>query len=218
DLRNATHWDRGRCELVRLLVGNLHVPRHRLDQPGPALGAHRPWIDRNEADAVLAVLSGKRQRQGLVRRVGCPRADLPVRRLHAVISDQVHDTPAALLHHDGQYVAQAAHVSHELELEALLPIVFRQMFDDAACCLTDNIDHDVDAPERLVNLLNGDTGVLIFAEIGCNGDDLASRLLGDFTRRRVERLLAPRADRNIDAFFRQSQRDPLAYAFPAPSD
>ena len=46
DLGDAPHRDRGGRELVGLLVGELHVARHRLDQAGPALGAHRPGVDR----------------------------------------------------------------------------------------------------------------------------------------------------------------------------
>src|SRR5262249_30170064 len=45
-----------RREPVRLLEAEIHVARHRLDQAGPALGAHRAGIDAHEADIVLAVL------------------------------------------------------------------------------------------------------------------------------------------------------------------
>src|SRR5262245_14786217 len=60
DLGDAPHRDRRRRELVGFLVGQLHVARHRLDQAGPALGAHRARIDRAEADIVLAVLDSER--------------------------------------------------------------------------------------------------------------------------------------------------------------
>jgi len=76
--------------------GNLHIPRHRLDQPASALGPHGSRVDRDEADPALAVLSSQGDRQVLTGRIGCPRADLPIRGFHAVVADQVHD-PAATL-------------------------------------------------------------------------------------------------------------------------
>ena len=42
DLGNAAKRDRGWRQLVSLLIGNLHVARHRLDETSPALGAHGP--------------------------------------------------------------------------------------------------------------------------------------------------------------------------------
>src|SRR5581483_10637205 len=173
-LRNAAHGDRGRRKLVGFLVGDLHVARHGLDQPGPALGPYRPGIDRHEADAVLAVLPGKRQREVLPRGIRCSRTDFPVGGFYTVIADQIHDAAAALFHHDRQHIAQAAYVAHELELETLLPVVLAQVLDDAAGCGAGIVDHDVDAPERLVALLDEVPGIGIFAQIGRNGDDLAS--------------------------------------------
>src|SRR5208282_2869926 len=103
-----------------------------LDQPRPAFGAYRAGIDRDEADAVLAVLPGEREREVLSRRVGGARTYFPIGRLDAVIADQVDDAATALLDHDRQHVAQAAHIAHEFELKALFPIVLGQMLDDAA--------------------------------------------------------------------------------------
>jgi len=44
DLRNAAQRDRTRVELVASPL-KLHIPGHGLDEPGPALGAHRGRID-----------------------------------------------------------------------------------------------------------------------------------------------------------------------------
>src|ERR1700677_407861 len=51
---DATQRDAGRGELVSLLERKLHVAGHRVHQAGPAFGAHRAGIDRDEADVVLA--------------------------------------------------------------------------------------------------------------------------------------------------------------------
>ena len=167
---------------------------------------------------VLAVLAGERQRQVLARGVGGARADFPVGRLHAVIADQVHDAAAALLDHDRQHVTQAAHVAHELELQALLPVVLGQMLDHAAGRGAGIVDHDVDAAERLVGLLDEVLGVVVLAQIGGDRHDLAAGRLGDLLRGGFERLLAPRADRDVDAFLGERERDALADAFAAAGD
>ena len=158
--------DRRRRELVGLLVRQLHVARHRLHQAGPALGPHRPGIDRAEADVVLAVLAGERLGQVLAGGVGGARRDLPIGRLDAVVADQVDDAAAALLDHDRQHVAQAAHIAHELELQRLRPVLLGEMLDHAARRGAGIVDHDVDAAERLVALLDEVLGVGVLGEIG----------------------------------------------------
>src|SRR6185437_11983822 len=183
-----------------------------------ALGAHRPRIDRDETDIVAAILPGERQREVLPRGIGGARADFPVRRLDAVIADQVHDAAAALFDHDGERVAQAAHVAHEFELQAFVPVVFGQMLDHAAGGGTCIIDHDVDAAERLGALLDEILGVGVFAQIGGDGDDLAAGLFGDLLGGGFEWLLAARTDGDIDAFARQRQRNTFADAFAAAGD
>src|SRR4029079_17611581 len=161
---------------------------------------------------VLAILAGERKREVLTGGIGGARANFPIRGFHAVIADQIDHAPAALLDHDRQHVTQAAHVAHELELKTLLPVVFGQMFDDAASCRASIVDHDVDATERLATLLDEILRVRVLAQVRRYRHDLASRFLGNFIRRRFERFLPPGADRNIDAFARQRASYALAYA------
>ena len=176
---------------------------------------YRAGVDRAEADIVLAVLAGERQREVLPGGVGGPRADFPIRRFHAIVADQVHHPPAALLDHDRQRVAQTPDVAHEFELQALLPIVFGQVLDDAAGRRAGIVDHDVDAAERLVTLLDEILGVGVLAQVGGNGNDLAIGNARDVLGGGLERLLATCADGDVDAFLRQRQRDALADAFAA---
>ena len=89
------------------------------------------------------------------------------------------------------------------------------MLDHAAGRGARIVDHDVDAAERLVALLDEALGVGVLGEIGDDRDDLAVGRLGDLGRRLLERLLAARADRDIDAFLRQHERDALADALAA---
>src|SRR5215471_19545179 len=77
DLGDAPHRNGGGRKLIGVLVGELHVARHRLDEAGPALGADRAGVDRAEADMVLAVLAGERKREVLPRSIGSTRRDLP---------------------------------------------------------------------------------------------------------------------------------------------
>src|SRR4029078_3407710 len=72
--------------------------------------------------------------------------------------------------------------------------------------------------ERLVALLDEIPSVLVLSQVGGDGNNLAPGCLGDFAGRGFKRLLAPRANRDVDAFFRQGQRDPLTDAFAAASD
>src|SRR5215208_6023699 len=209
-LGDAAERDRGGRKLVRLLVGKVHVARHGSNEAGPALGAHRPGIDGDEADVVLAVLAGERFRQLLAGRVGGARHDLPIGRLDAIVADQVHDSAAALLDHDGQHVAQAAHIAHELELQALLPVGFREVLEHAARRRAGIVDHDVHAAERLVPLLDEVLGIGVFGEIGRDGDDLAVSFPGDLGGGGFEHVLAPGADRDIYPLFRQRAGDAFA--------
>jgi hypothetical protein len=95
----------------------FHVAGHRINEARPALGTDRPGIDRDKANIVLAVLRRERKCEVLSCRIGRTRCDLPVRRFDAVIADQVDDAAVPLLLHDRQYVFQAAHITHEFELQ-----------------------------------------------------------------------------------------------------
>ena len=89
------------------------------------------------------------------------------------------------------------------------------MLDHAAGGRACIVDHDVDAAERLVGGVDKVLGVGIFPQIGGNRDDLAAGFLRYLFRRGLERLLAARADRDIDAFLGQQKRIALADAFAA---
>src|SRR5450756_2372331 len=97
--------------------------------------------------------------------LAAPRADFPIGRLHAVIADQVHHAAAALADHDRQHVAQTTHIAHEFKLQPLLPIVLGQMLDHASGRRAGIVDHDIDAAERLVGLLDEVPGVGILPQI-----------------------------------------------------
>src|SRR5262245_9951550 len=92
------------------------------------------------------------------------------------------------------------------------------MLDDAAGRRTGIVDHDVDPAERLMALLDEVFRVLVLTQVGGDRDNFATGRLGDFAGSRVQRLLAPCANSDIDAFLRQSQRNPLPDAFAAASD
>src|SRR5439155_8866466 len=96
-----------------LFEAQIHVARHGLNEPAPALRAHWAGIDAGKADVVLAILAGERQRQILSRRIGGARRDLPVGYLDAVVADDVDDAPLLLLLHDRQNVLHAAYIAHE---------------------------------------------------------------------------------------------------------
>src|SRR5262245_58741031 len=80
------------------------------------------------------------------------------------------------------------------------------------------VDHDVDAAERPVGLRHEILGIGVFAEIGGDRQDPAVGLPRDLGRRLLERLLAPRADGNVDAFLRQRAGDAFADARAAARD
>ena len=215
DLGDPPERNGRRRQRVGFLVGDLHIARHGLDQASPALGAHRSRIDGDKADAALAILAGERDREILAGGVGRARADFPVGRLHAVIADQIDDAAAALLDHDRQRVSQAAHVAHELELQALFPVVLGQMLDHAAGRGAGIVDHNVDPAERLVTLLDEGPGVGILSQVGGDRHDLAAGGLRYLLGGGFQRLLAARADGDVDPFLGQCQSDALADAFAA---
>ena len=89
------------------------------------------------------------------------------------------------------------------------------MLDHAAGGRAGVVDHDVDAAERLVALLDEVLGIGVLAQIGGDGDDLAAGRLRDLLGGGFERLLAARADGDVDALLRQRQGDAFADAFAA---
>src|SRR5262249_51236812 len=144
--------------------------------------------------------------------------DLPVRRLNPIVADQIDHATAALLDHDRQHVAQAAHIAHELELQRLLPVGLGQVLDHAAARRARVVDHDVDSTERLVPLLDEVPGIGVLGEVGRDGNDLALGLGSDLGRGLLERLLAACADGDIHAFFRERESNAFADPFAAAGD
>src|SRR5205085_3631483 len=218
DLGDATERNRARRELVRLLERELHVARHRSYEARPTLGAHRPRVYRAHADAVLAILRRERLGQVLAGGVASTGHDLPVGLLHAVVADQVDDAAAALLLHDRQHVLQAAHIAHELELQALLPVLLRQRLDHAAGRRAGVVHENVDAPELPVGALDEVLRLGFLREVGRDGEHLAAARAPELVRRFIEHVLAARADRDIAAFAHEGERDALADAFAAAGD
>src|SRR5438105_569403 len=151
-------------------------------------------------------------------------ASLPPRLVHerlllaAVDADQVHHAAAALLAHDGQRVLEAAYVAHEFQLQALLPRFLIECLDDTAGRRAGVVHQDIDAPEMLVRALDEVARIGFLGEVRRDREHLAAALLANLFRRRVERLLAPRAHRDVAAFARQSARDALADSFAAAGD
>src|SRR5689334_24180310 len=102
---------------ISLLARDFHVASHRIDEAGPALGAHRPGIDRHKADIVLAVLRSQRKRQVLPGSIGGAGSNLPIGWFDPIIANQVDNAAAALLLHNRQYMLQATYITHEFELQ-----------------------------------------------------------------------------------------------------
>ena len=73
-------------------------------------------------------------------------------------------------------------------------------------------------PSALCGLFDEVLGVAVFAQVAGDRNDLAAGFLGDFLGRGFERLHAPRADRDVDAFLGERERDALADAFTAAGD
>jgi len=66
------------------------------------------------------------------------------------------------------------------------------------------------APERIVRFLDKSLGIRRLGQISRYEEDLAVCLARRLTRRCLERLLATRSDRDIDALARQGKGDRLA--------
>src|SRR5262252_4510825 len=69
------------------------------------------------------------------------------------------------------------------------------------------VDQNIDAPKRGVRLLDKSLSIGRLGQIGRYGDDFAVCLARNLRRRCLERLLAPRADRDIDALASQGKGD-----------
>ena len=67
----------------------------------------------------------------------------------AVIANEIHDSSGPLFAHDWQRVAHAPNGSHELELQCLGPILFGEMFDDAAWSRAGIVHQNVDPTQLL---------------------------------------------------------------------
>ena len=92
------------------------------------------------------------------------------------------------------------------------------MLDHAAGRGAGVVDHDVDAAERLVRLLDEVLGVGVLAQVGRDGDDLAVGRARDLGGGGFQHVLAARADRDIDALLGEREGDALADALAAAGD
>ena len=215
---DAAERDGARGEPVGLLVGDLHVARHRAHQPVPAFGPHRSRVDRADGDVLAPVLGGDRHGEVLAGGIGGAGRDLPVGVLDAVIADQVDDAPAALAAHMRHGVAGAAHIAHEFELQRGLPIRLRQAFEDAAGGGAGVVDQDVEPAEMRDRAVDERLGVLRLGQIGGDRQGFLAGALLDRGRGVVEPLLVARADRHLAALARQGLGDRPADADAAPRD
>jgi len=81
--------------------------------------------------------------------------------------------PAPLLLHDRQYVLQAAHITHEFELQRLRPMLFAQELEYSTGRRSGVVDQDIDAPKRGVSILDKGLGIGRLGKISRYGDDFA---------------------------------------------
>src|SRR5690606_10128425 len=133
-LGDAAQGDAGGREGVGFFRGHAHVPGEGLAEAGPAVGVDGAGVDGVDADPAAPVLVGQGQGQVDVGRVGGGGGDLPIGGLDAVVADHVDDGAAALLQHVGQRGVAGPHVTHELQLEGLVPVAGLQVEDAAARC------------------------------------------------------------------------------------
>ena len=112
----------------------------------------------------------------------------------------------------------APDVTHELELERLLPILFRQVQDLAARRGARVVDEDVDPAEAGGRLVHDSLDVVGAREVPRHREHLRPRHLGELLGRRLERRLAACADRQPDPFLGEPARDRLADTLAAPGD
>ena len=154
----------------------------------------------------------------MARSVARARHDLPVGVFHAVVADEIHDAAAALLPHERQHVLQAAHVAHELELQALLPRLLAQRLEHAAGRGARVVDEDVDAAELALRAVHELPGIGLARQVRRDGEHLAAARALDLLRGLLQRLVAPRADRHVAALARECRRDALADAFAPAGD
>src|SRR6516162_1436710 len=71
------------------------------------------------------------------------------------------------------------------------------------------VHQNIDAPERCVRFLDKSLGIGRLGQVSRYGDDFAVCLALDLRRRCLERLLATRADRDIDTLASQGKGDRL---------
>src|SRR5690606_33571321 len=125
-------------------------------------------------DPAAPVLVGQGQGQVDVGRVGGGGGDLPIGGLDAVVADHVDDGAAALLQHVGQRGVAGPHVTHELQLEGLVPVAGLQVEDAAARCAAGVVDQDVQAPPGVDRLADRPLGVLPAGEVAGDRQHLAA--------------------------------------------
>ena len=150
--------------------------------------------------------------------VGGARADFPIRRLHTVIADQVHDAATALLDHERQRVAKTTYVAHELQLQAFV------QSSSVRCSMTPPA-----AEPALLTMMSTRPSSLWARSMKFLASAVLPRSAGMATILRLvaraisdavafQHILAPRADGHVHALLGECNRNALADAFAAAGD
>src|SRR6516225_11216615 len=89
-------------------------------------------------------------------------------------------------------------------------MLFGQKIENSTGCRSRVVHQNIDAPQRGVCFLDKNLGFGRLSQISRYGDDFAVCLARNLRRRCLERLLATRADRDIDTLASQGEGDRLA--------
>ena len=87
---------------------------------------------------------------------------------------------------------------------------FGLKIENSTGCRSRAVHQNIDAPQRGVRVLDKSLGIDRLSQISRYGDDFAVCLACNLRRRCLERLLAARADRDIDTLASQGKGDRLA--------
>src|SRR6516164_11017560 len=89
-------------------------------------------------------------------------------------------------------------------------MLFGKKIENSSGCRSRVVHQNIDAPQRGVRVLDKSLGIGWLSQISRYGDDFAVCLACNLRRRCLERLLAARADRDIDTLASQGKGDRLA--------
>ena len=88
-------------------------------------------------------------------------------------------------------------------------MLFGKKIENSPGCRSRVVHQNIDAPQRRVRVLDKSLGIGRLGQISRYGDDFAVCLACNLRRRCLERLLAARADRDIDTLASQGKGDRL---------